>query len=86
MTMTTVGYGDVAAVSKHEKLFAILVMVVGAGIFGYGIYIYVYIEARLPSVVCLPSVVSTRQRQDKIQARETTRKQDTLARPRQRQR
>jgi hypothetical protein len=36
-TMTTVGYGDISPVSTNERLFAIIAMVIGALIFGYGI-------------------------------------------------
>jgi hypothetical protein len=35
--MTTVGYGDIAANAMDEKMFAILVMIIGAGLFGYGV-------------------------------------------------
>ncbi|KAF0688107.1 Aste57867_20268 [Aphanomyces stellatus] len=37
MTLATVGYGDVSAVSTNERLFAIFAMFTGAGIFAYGI-------------------------------------------------
>ncbi|KAG7400715.1 hypothetical protein PHYBOEH_004762 [Phytophthora boehmeriae] len=37
MTMTTVGYGDVHPTTTHERIFAIVAMVVGAWIFAYGI-------------------------------------------------
>ncbi|OQR82898.1 Voltage-gated Ion Channel (VIC) Superfamily [Achlya hypogyna] len=37
MTLATVGYGDVSAVSPNERCFAVLAMFVGAGIFAYGI-------------------------------------------------
>ncbi|ETV67217.1 hypothetical protein H257_16591 [Aphanomyces astaci] len=37
MTLATVGYGDVSAISTNERLFAIFAMFAGAGIFAYGI-------------------------------------------------
>jgi len=33
--MTTVGYGDIVAVSNTEKLFAVFAMIVGGSTFGY---------------------------------------------------
>ncbi|KAL3669617.1 hypothetical protein V7S43_005002 [Phytophthora oleae] len=37
MTMTTVGYGDVHPTTTHERIFAIVAMILGAWIFAYGI-------------------------------------------------
>ncbi|KAE9026702.1 hypothetical protein PR003_g5190 [Phytophthora rubi] len=37
MTMTTVGYGDVHPTTTHERIFAIVAMIIGAWIFAYGI-------------------------------------------------
>lgn len=34
-TMTTVGYGDVAPTTNHERFYAIFIMIMGATIFGY---------------------------------------------------
>lgn len=33
--MTTVGYGDIAAVSDGEKVFAVFAMIIGGSTFGY---------------------------------------------------
>jgi hypothetical protein len=37
MTMTTVGYGDVTAVSTSGRFFSIFVMMFGSGVFAFGI-------------------------------------------------
>ncbi|KAE9340885.1 hypothetical protein PF008_g10900 [Phytophthora fragariae] len=37
MTMTTVGYGDIHPTTMHERIFAIVAMIIGAWIFAYGI-------------------------------------------------
>ncbi|KAG6973507.1 hypothetical protein JG687_00000861 [Phytophthora cactorum] len=37
MTMTTVGYGDVHPTTTHERIFAIVAMILGAWVFAYGI-------------------------------------------------
>ncbi|OQR95351.1 Voltage-gated Ion Channel (VIC) Superfamily [Thraustotheca clavata] len=37
MTLATVGYGDVSAISPNERCFAVFAMFAGAGIFAYGI-------------------------------------------------
>ena len=34
-TMTTVGYGDIAAVNNYEKVFAVFAMILGGTVFGY---------------------------------------------------
>jgi len=34
-TMTTVGYGDIVAVSLAEKWYAVVIMMLGATVFGY---------------------------------------------------
>ena len=34
-TMTTIGYGDVTPVTNPEKIFAMLIMILSSGIFGY---------------------------------------------------
>ena len=34
-TMTTVGYGDIYAISNVEKLFAMMSMLVSCGVFAY---------------------------------------------------
>jgi hypothetical protein len=47
MTMTTVGYGDVAPKSTNERVFAVFAMLVGALFFGYGISEVVNIVASL---------------------------------------
>jgi hypothetical protein len=47
MTMTTVGYGDVAPRSTNERIFAVFAMLVGAIFFGYGISEVVNIVASL---------------------------------------
>jgi hypothetical protein len=47
MTMTTVGYGDVAPRSTKERIFAVFSMLVGAVFFGYGISEVVNIVASL---------------------------------------
>ncbi|KAF4036435.1 Cyclic nucleotide-binding domain [Phytophthora infestans] len=36
-TLSTIGFGDVASQSAHERLFCVLAMIVGGGIFAYGI-------------------------------------------------
>lgn len=34
-TMTTIGYGDISILSENEKLFALLVMFIASGLYGY---------------------------------------------------
>lgn len=34
-TLTTVGYGDIAPTNNNEKLFSILIMIMGVGFYGY---------------------------------------------------
>jgi hypothetical protein len=34
-TMTTIGYGDIPIISDNEKLFAVLVMFIASGLYGY---------------------------------------------------
>jgi hypothetical protein len=34
-TMTTIGYGDIPIISDNEKLFALLVMFIASGLYGY---------------------------------------------------
>ncbi|KAG2774472.1 hypothetical protein PC129_g2067 [Phytophthora cactorum] len=36
-TLSTIGFGDVASQSAHERLFCVFAMIVGGGIFAYGI-------------------------------------------------
>jgi len=38
VTMTTVGYGDVCAVNNTERVFAIILMVIGVTFFGYNLF------------------------------------------------
>ena len=45
--MSTVGFGDVSAVTTEERLFGICAMIIGAGIFAYGITNIVAIVANL---------------------------------------
>ncbi len=33
--MTTIGYGDIPIISDNEKLFALLVMFIASGLYGY---------------------------------------------------
>ena len=33
--MTTIGYGDIPIISDIEKLFALLVMFIASGLYGY---------------------------------------------------
>lgn len=49
MLMSTVGYGDVATCTTEERIFSIIAMIIGAGIFAYGITNIVAIVARLTS-------------------------------------
>ena len=37
MTLTTVGYGDIAAVTRIEKIFCSFAMLFGCAIFAYSI-------------------------------------------------
>ncbi|KAF1772290.1 Cyclic nucleotide-binding-like [Phytophthora cactorum] len=39
-TLSTIGFGDVASQSAHERLFCVFAMIVGGGIFAYGITNY----------------------------------------------